>query len=414
MKQPASPQSIMIQDPGLRNRTGAGISQGSVTGKASDATAAPAAAARQAAKPTASSGFRREQLHAGEQLLGMGRNLRILAVTVILVLSAGMSLLLYSQFRQNEAVANVLGDPDGLLGGFGFLMLLTVIYLVSKHWTTSRNQRTMIDQILEEEAVARALRQNPITDFHHPEVCRDILTQQASHAARLHAPLSLLEVNIAGLGKLSQNVVTQLRVAELIRQIKGLCRATDSVLRWTPDSFLLAFPEVTREELAAISERLRQDMEGWIEMHYEEGARPALQWRGASSTSLDSCGDILLETQRLLERESRLASNKPEGGRSGMKRDKGISLALDLEVTGEDKNKKFFEQKVVTERVAADRFWCSLEHELVELSPLTVAAPDGAFCEQAALARWIERDGDRLAEIQFTKTPDRWVIRGES
>jgi len=50
----------------------------------------------------------------------------------------------------------------------------------------------------------------------------------------------------------------------------------------------------------------------------------------------------------------------------------------------------------------------------VELSPLTVAAPDGAFCEQAALARWIERDGDRLAEIQFTKTPDRWVIRGES
>src|SRR5262249_39069462 len=150
------------------------------------------------------------------------------------------------------------------------------------------------------------LRQNPITDFHHPDVCRDILMQQASHAARLHAPLSLLEVQIDKLGQLSSNASTQPRVAELIRQIRGLCRATDSVLRWTPDSFLLAFPEVTREELSPISERLRQELEQWIEQHYEVGARPTLRWRGATSTSLDSCGDILLETQRLLERESRL------------------------------------------------------------------------------------------------------------
>ena len=293
-------------------------------------------------------------------------------------------------------------------------MLLTVIYLVSKHWTTSQGQRRMIDQILEEEAVARALRQNPITDYHHPEVCRDILTQQASHAARLHAPLSLLELNISGFGKMAQIPAMEPQVAELIRQIKGLCRATDSVLRWTPDSFLLAFPEVTREELAAISERLRQDLQRWIEEHYEQDVRPAVQWRGGSSTSLDSCGDILLETQRLLERESRLASRKPEGGLPLTRRDRGIALAVELELCGEDQNKKFFEQKIVTERVGADRFWCHLDQALVELTPLTVSAPDGSFCEQAVLARWIQREDDRLAEVQFTKTPDRWVIRGEA
>ncbi|MBI2819640.1 MAG: GGDEF domain-containing protein [Acidobacteria bacterium] len=413
MKNHQPAPSVMIREPGLRNRAGTGMFPGGLAAGTNASPAGPTSGTR-TQKSSRRASADRQQVMAGEQLLGMGRNLRILAVTLIVVLSAGMALLFYSQLRESTAVANVLGDADGLLGGFGFLMLLTVIYLVSKHWTTSHNQRRMIDQILEEEAVARALQQNPITDFHHPEVCRDILTQQASHAARLHAPLSLLELNISGLGKVSQNPGMQAKVGELIRQIKSLCRATDSVLRWTPDSFLLAFPEVTREELAAISERLRQDLERWIEEHYEEIGRPALQWRGASSTSLDSCGDILLETQRLLERESRLASRNSEGTQSLKKRDKGIALALELEICGEDQNKKFFEQTVVTKRVAADRFWCELRQDLVELSPMTVSAPDGAFCEQAVLAQWIQREDDRLAEIQFTKTPDRWVIRGEA
>jgi hypothetical protein len=206
------------------------------------------------------------------------------------------------------------------------------------------------------------------------------------------------------------NLSTQPQVTELIRQIKGLCRATDSVLRWTPDSFLLAFPEVTREELAPISERLKQELEQWIEQRFEAAVRPAMQWRAASSTGLDSCGDILLETQRLLERENRPAPDgaKPELNKTGSKREKGTALRLELEITGEDQQKKFFEEKVLTERVAADRFWCQLKPALAEMSPLTVSAPDGSFCEQAVLVRWGE---DRVAEVQFVKTPARWVIR---
>lgn len=360
------------------------------------------------------SGAARRPVAAGDQVLGMGRSLRILAITVIVTLSAGMALLLYTQLRQSDALTVVLGEPDSLLGGFGFLMLLTVVYLVSKQWSTTHSQRRMIDQILEEEAMARALRQNPITDYHHPEVCRDILMQQASHAARLHAPLSVLELHISDLGRRSQEPGGQPIVAELIRQIKGLCRATDSVLRWTPDSFLLAFPEVTREELAAISERLRLELEGWMEAHYQPEARPALQWRGASSTSLESGGDILLGTQRLLDRESRLASRKPEGGLPLSRREKGIPLALELEICGEDQNKRFFEQKILTERIGPDRFWCVLDQPLAELTQITVSAPDGAFCEQAVLTRWLPRQDGRLAEIQFARTPDRWVLRGES
>ena len=345
-------------------------------------------------------------------MLGMGRSLRLLAITLIVVLSGGLALLFYGQLRQSAAVTSMLGNPDGLLGGFGFLMLLTVIYLVSKHWSTSRSQHAMIEQILEEESIARALQQNPITDFHHPEVCRDILVQQASHAARLHAPLSVLEAQFSGLGKLSASPETRPQVAELIRAIRGFCRATDSVLRWTPDSFLLAFPEVTREELAAISERLRLELEQWLGQRYEEARRPTLHVRGAASNSLESSGDILLEVQRLLERESRNAESGDS--RPGSRREKGIALALELTIQGETLDGRIFEERVVTERAAADRFWCCLKSQPMEFSPLTVTARDGSFTAEAVLTRWSERDGERLAEIRFSVTPARWVIRAAS
>jgi hypothetical protein len=221
-------------------------------------------------------------------------------------------------------------------------------------------------------------------------------------------------LNIPGFGKQSKSTETKPEAAEMIRKIKVSCRATDSVLRWTPDSFLLAFPEVTREELSAIIERLGRELGRWIEERYEEAAQPTLEWRGASSTSLHSGGDILIETQRLLERESRMADLQSEAGSTLTQRDKGIALALELEVCGENQNNKYFEEKVVTERVGADRFWCILNQPLMELSPLTVSAPDGTFCEQAVLVQWIQREEARVAEVQFTKTPDRWVIRGNA
>ncbi|HWP84254.1 MAG TPA: diguanylate cyclase [Terriglobia bacterium] len=346
--------------------------------------------------------------------MAIGGRLPVLAITVILILSAAIAVLLYSQLLQFQWAKTILGGPQGLLRGFGFLMLLTVIYLLREHMMTARHQQRLLETVLEEEALARALQRNPLTDYHHPEVCRDILVQQASHSARLRAPLSLLEVSISGFARREQQETTRPSGEELVRQLKCLTRATDSVLRWTADSFLMVFPEVTREELAAIKERLRQDLEQWMEEHLEPSQRPALRWRGATSTSLGSGGDILLETQQLLEREGRLASRLPESSHGLAQRDKGIALALELELSGEDRNRKFFERKVVTERVASDRFWCVLEEDIVEMTPLTVTSADGAFCEQAILIQWLPSEEGRLAEMQFPHVPDRWVIRREA
>ena len=355
----------------------------------------------------------RSRSGAGDRLVQSGRSLGTLAVTVIVLLSAGLGVVLYSDIQSGGPLASVLAAPKTLGVGFVLLMLLTVGYLVSKQFAIGRNQSHLIEQLLEEESAARSLQVNPITQFHHPEVCRDILLLQAGHAARRNAPLSVLELHVSNLEKLSHGENSAL-VPELIRHLRGLGRPTDSLLRWSPDSFLLIFPEVTEEEMATVSERMRREVEQWVEERLSGASRPALRWRGFTESSLGSTGDILAETHRLLERQGHQTNRGAAPGGSQTRREKSIALALDVEIRGVDRRGKPFREKVVTERVAADRIWFPWKQELAEQTPLTVVVPDRNLEESAELARWIVRGEERVAEVRFAHTPERWVLRADA
>ena len=347
-----------------------------------------------------------------DSLLQVGRSVRVLAVIVILLLTTGVAVIVYGELRENTALAQVLANPNQLLGGFVLLMLLTVGYLVGKGWTTTRYQRHLIEQLLAEEAIARAQRLDPMTQFHHPEVCRDILHHQASHSQRLHAPLSLLELTIPNLGNLSLNPQTRPVTEELIRQIKQLCRPIDSLRRWTPDSFLLLFPEVTQLELPSISFRFRTQLEKWRDEHSYNGLL-TLQTRGVTSDALGSSGEILLEVQRLLESGTSVADSSSPAVDPYGRREKSVGLTLELQVKGVDRAGNPFEESVLTERVAADRVWFPLKKHLPEQASLTLAFRDRNTPETVTVTRLLERGEEQLVEAQFAKTPENWVIRGE-
>ena len=238
----------------------------------------------------------------GEALLKIGRSIKILAITVIVILSAGIALLVYGQRWQPRAMSDVIYNPSQWLGGFVAMMLLTVGYLVGKGLASSRYQRKMIAELLQEETVIQAQKLDPITQFHHPEVCRDILLRHAGYAGRLKSPLSLLQITISNLPKLSLDPQTRFLTEDLVRHIRFLCRPIDSLLRWTPNSFLLVLPEITESCLPAIHQRFRQELEQWFEKHVASDVRPVLDWR-AVSDKLNTSGDILMHVQHLLDQE---------------------------------------------------------------------------------------------------------------
>ena len=331
-------------------------------------------------------------------------------MTLILLLTAGVAVIVYSQLRQSVALQQVLENPKQLLGGFVLLMLLTIGYLVGKSWKTTRYQRRLIEQLLAEEAITRAQRLDPITQFHHPDVCRDILLRHASYSGRLHSPLSFLELTVPNLHKLSLDPQTRPLTDELVRQIRRLCRPIDSLLRWTPDSFLLVFPEVTQLELPGVSFRIRTQLEKWAESHFDNAA-PALQARGVTSDNLGLSGDILIEVQRLLDNEQSAPASQPMGTPSVGRREKSVGLTLELRVKGVDQEGQPFQESVLTERVASDRIWFPVKRHLPVHSGLTISFHDGSFLETATVTRLLDRGEEQLVEAQFSKTPDNWVIR---
>ncbi len=241
------------------------------------------------------------QAMTGESLLRMGRSLKILAVVVILTLSVGLEIVSYTGWQAGGLLNEVLGERRDLLAGFAFLMLLTVGYLVGKGWATTRYQGVLIHQLMEEQAVARALRLDPILEFHHPQVCREILTRQASYATRMNCGLALVELTLQELPKMWSAPETRSVMEDFFRELRLQCRPLDFWVRWTPNALLLVLLQVNEQDVAGVVYRLRGRLERWWDLQDSLTAVPRHEWRYLTVPRLGASGDILEEVRGLLE-----------------------------------------------------------------------------------------------------------------
>jgi len=236
-----------------------------------------------------------------EELLRAGRSLKVLAITVILLLSAGVCVLAFQQWLESGALAQTVRTNGEVVLGFGLLMILTVGYLVGKGMSTARYQRTLIAQLLEEESISRARHLDPILEFHHPDLCREILLRQANYAGRIHSPIALVEMAVPELPKLALEEGARPAIEEFYEEMRRHCRALDFWVRWTPHSFLLVLLDITPEETAGVVYRLRARLTQWWAQRTEVSCQPSFQWHYRTVGTLGAGGDILREVASLMQ-----------------------------------------------------------------------------------------------------------------
>jgi hypothetical protein len=349
-----------------------------------------------------------------DALLRVGQSMRYLAIVVIVVLTLGIELVIKGQLNDHPFISQWLVSPAVLSIGFGSIMLLTVTYLIGKERSISRSQRRALGIAMEEESLNLARRYNPVLDFHHPEVCREILTQQASLAARLRAPISVIELSVREMAKNPLSAEWRQFGVELARQVKASSRQTDSMVRWTPQSYLLVLPEVDAEELPVITTRLHNDLEAWFQERFEAHSRPTLQSRGVTTQALGQAGgqvnDILRETQAMLDEQPLRLNPLAQAKRSQARREKSVGLTLPFSIAGIDAKGEQFADRIVTQRVAADCIWFAWSREIETGATLQVTDRDMSICENATLIGFTTREGERIAELRFTKPPSNWVM----
>lgn len=238
---------------------------------------------------------------SSDDLLRAGRSLKVLAILVILTLSVGVLVLSVERWVESGLTAEMFRTNGDVIYGFGLLMLLTVGYLVGKGWATTRYQRMLISQLLEEESITRARRLDPVMDYHHPELCREILLRQANYAARIRSPLSLVELTVPEFARFSAEEQNRPLAEEFYQELRRHCRPLDFWVRWTPNSFLLVLLDISSEETAGLVYRIRSKMERWWEQQAGIGFSPKFEWRYRAVGGLGSSGDILREVHSLMD-----------------------------------------------------------------------------------------------------------------
>jgi hypothetical protein len=243
-----------------------------------------------------------------EDLLRAGASLKVLAIAVILVLSTGILVMAEQQWLEGGLLAHAFQTNREVLLGFTLLMVLTVGYLVGKGLSTTRQQRTMIAQLLEEESITRARHLDPVLDFHHPELCREVLLRQANYAARIRSPISLVEMTLSELPRLSLDESSRPAVEEFFQEMRRQCRPLDFWVRWSAQSFLLVLLDITPEETAGIVYRLRTRLQQWWESRHELAFQPSTEWRYRTVGTLGGGGDILREVADLMQPEQFVAT----------------------------------------------------------------------------------------------------------
>ena len=237
----------------------------------------------------------------GDDLLRAGRSLKILAIIVIILLSFGVVVLSIEHWAERGLLRQMVQTDGQAVYGFGLLMLLTVGYLVGKGWATTRYQQTLITQLLQEEAITRARRMDPILEYHHPDLCREILLRQANYAGRIRSMISLLEMTVPDFGKFSMEERNRPVAEEFYQEMRRHCRPLDFWVRWTPNSFLLVLLELSPEETIGVVYRLRSRLDHWWEQQSEIVTPARFEWRYRSVGSLGSSGDVLREVRSLME-----------------------------------------------------------------------------------------------------------------
>ena len=237
----------------------------------------------------------------GDDLLREGRSLKVLAVTVIVLLSLGILVLSVTPWLQGGQLATMIRTQSNAVYGFGLLMLLTIGYLIGKGLSTTRDQKVMIAQLLDEESISRARRLDPILEYHHPELCREILLRQSHYAGRIHSAVSIVEMTVEDFQKLAYSEETHPLVDDFYQALRQECRPLDFWVRWSPGSFLLILLDVSADEAAGVVYRLRTRMEQWWQHQPGASFVPRIEWRYRTVGSLGASGDILREVHSLMD-----------------------------------------------------------------------------------------------------------------
>jgi diguanylate cyclase (GGDEF)-like protein len=211
----------------------------------------------------------------------------IISVTGILVSTTLLAILFRAAFLSNDGIHFELTLSRPLAIGLFVLLVLLNTYLVSKRFEVRRLREQLISTTLQNELIEQQSFTDPLTEIYNRQSLDHISGQFISQAMRRHTPLTFLMTDVNNFKQVNTrfgHLTGDFVLAEIAWVLKSSIRASDAVIRYGGDEFLLILADTGAVGAEKVMERVHVKFEEWnrarhLENFHVDVSMGAAEWR---------------------------------------------------------------------------------------------------------------------------------------
>lgn len=225
----------------------------------------------------------------------------IVTITGILVSGTLLAILFRAAFLTNEGIHFELTVSRPLAIGLFVLLGLLNTYLVSKRFEVRRLREQLISSTLQNQVIEQQSFIDPLTEIYNRQSLDQTAGRFISQAIRRKMPLVFLMVdadNFKHVNTRFGHLTGDFVLTEIASVLKSSIRASDAVVRYGGDEFLIILSDTASTGATKVIERIHRKFDDWNDAGHLEGFRVSVSIGSAEWHEGDTLDEMLDNADR--------------------------------------------------------------------------------------------------------------------
>lgn len=190
----------------------------------------------------------------------------IVSITSVLVSAALLAILFHAAFLKSGGIHFELTVSRPLAIGLFVLLALMNTYLVAKRFEVRRLREQLISSTLQNQVIEHQAMTDPLTEIYNRRSLDQIANSFISHARRRKSPLTFMMVDANSFKQINTrfgHLTGDFVLAEIAWLLKSSIRASDAVVRYGGDEFLILLADTNAAGAQNVIDRIHRKLDDW-------------------------------------------------------------------------------------------------------------------------------------------------------
>lgn len=190
----------------------------------------------------------------------------IVSITGVLVSAALLAILFHAAFLRSDGIHFELTVSRPLAIGLFVLLTLLNTYLVAKRFEVRRLREQLISTTLQNQVIEHQSITDPLTEIYNRRSLDRLADSFISHARRRNCPLTFMMIDADSFKQINSrfgHLTGDFVLAEIAWLLKSSVRASDAVVRYGGDEFLIILAETNAEGAENVIHRIHGKISDW-------------------------------------------------------------------------------------------------------------------------------------------------------